>query len=115
VFLLFGQQNGQALRTLGRWYGRAARLKQELLSELTRAADLPTPPAGVPLTVRGALLGLVPAPLASPPPPIAVLPSPILSGLSSVAPIAPWTSGYPVASWATTVSALETNRGGGTT
>ena len=55
-FLLFGQGNGAALRQLGRWYGRAARLKQELLAEFTAAADLPTPVPGRPFTIRQAIL-----------------------------------------------------------
>jgi hypothetical protein len=55
-FLLFGQGNGAALRQLGRYYGRLARLKQELLAEFTRAADLPTPAPGRPVSIRQALL-----------------------------------------------------------
>jgi len=55
-FLLFGQGNGAALRQLGRWYGRAARLKQELLAEFTAAADLPVPRPGQPVSLRQALL-----------------------------------------------------------
>jgi Sec-independent protein translocase protein TatA len=57
-FLLLGNGNPQLLRTVGRWYGRALHLKQELLSEVTRAADLPTPSADRPLSLRTALLGL---------------------------------------------------------
>jgi Sec-independent protein translocase protein TatA len=56
--LLFGRESPDLLRTLGRWYGRALRLKQELLSEVTRAADLPTPSADRPLSIRSAFLGL---------------------------------------------------------
>ena len=41
ALLLLGPNNGPLLRTVGRWYGRAMRLKQELLGELTRAAELP--------------------------------------------------------------------------
>lgn len=55
-FLLFGTGNGAYLRQFGRWYGRLARLKQELLSEFTRAADLPVPSAGRPYSIRQALL-----------------------------------------------------------
>src|ERR1700674_2828911 len=55
-FLLFGQGNGVAIRQLGRWYGRLARLKAELLAEFTRAADLPTPVPGRPVSLRQALL-----------------------------------------------------------
>jgi hypothetical protein len=56
-FLFLGQGSGAALRQFGRYYGRFVRLKQELLGELTRAADLPAPIAGGSLTFRGALLG----------------------------------------------------------
>ena len=55
AFLLLGKDSGQFLRTAGRWYARAGRLKQELLGEFARAADLPLPPPGAPLTIRGAL------------------------------------------------------------
>ena len=55
AFLLFGKGNTEVLRTMGRWYGRAGRLKQDLLSEFTRAADLPMPgTAGPGLVPRGA-------------------------------------------------------------
>jgi Sec-independent protein translocase protein TatA len=56
--LLVGKGDPQLLRTLGRWYGKALHLKQELLSEVTRAADLPTPSRDRPISLRSALLGL---------------------------------------------------------
>jgi hypothetical protein len=103
VFLLFGRGNTEILRTLGRWYGRAGRLKQDLLSEFTRAADLPAPAAPGQMSFRGALLGLeptvthvsgipatvtTPPGLSTPPPP----PSPF-----------PWTGGYPTPTWSMTI------------
>jgi hypothetical protein len=108
AFLLFGNQNTELLRTLGRWYGRAGRLKQELLSEFTRAADLPPPGPGAPLSIRGALLGLdgpndgsapvrgVPAAVArpAPAPPTPHEPAPGWP---------PWSGGYPTATWSMTV------------
>ncbi len=54
AFLLFGKQSGDVLRTLGRWYGRAGRLKQELLSEITTAAEIPIPVSG-PVSRSGGL------------------------------------------------------------
>jgi hypothetical protein len=57
AFLLLGRESGALLRQIGRYYGRFARLKQELLGELTRAADLPSPRDGKILSFRGALLG----------------------------------------------------------
>jgi hypothetical protein len=113
VFLLFGRENTQALRTLGRWYGRALKLKQELLSELTRAADLPMPPAGTPLSVRGALLGLVPDVPTAPSFPVAPAPSVPAPAPSPFPPNLPWTGGYPVASWSMTVGTAEVGRRGG--
>lgn len=56
--LLFGRGNPELLRTFGRWYGKVLRLKQELLSEVTRAADLPTPSADRPISIRSAMFGL---------------------------------------------------------
>lgn len=56
AFLLFGQGSGTVLRQLGRYYGRMMRLKQELLAEFTRAADLPVPTGGQPFSLRQALL-----------------------------------------------------------
>ncbi len=106
VFLLFGRGNAEALRTLGRWYGRAGRLKQDLLAEFTQAADLPPPAPGQPLSIRGALLGLdapetirrsVPPAVRAPP---ATTPVP-MPGL-----VNPWTGGLPVPTWSTTVPVL---------
>ncbi len=42
-FLFLGKESGAALRQFGRYYGRFVRLKQEILGELTRAAQLPAP------------------------------------------------------------------------
>ncbi len=105
AFLLFGQQNGEMLRTLGRWYGRAMRLKQDLLSEFSRAADLPPPGPGGSLTIRGALLGVdvsptspsrgVPAAVARP------VPAPVATPPTD--PWQPWTGSYPTPTWSMTV------------
>lgn len=102
AFLLFGHEGGATVRQLGRWYGRALRLKQELVSEVARAADLPLPAGSNAGSLRAALLGLepterprvgVPAAVRAPPsPPPAPQPA---------APL-PTTGGYPVTSWSTT-------------
>lgn len=106
AFLLFGRDSGQVGRTLGRWYGRAVRLKEELLGELARAADLPMPAGGSAGSLRAALLGLdggelsrsgVPAAVRTPPP-APLRPEP-------ASPL-PWTGGEPVTSWSST-SALD--------
>lgn len=98
AFLLFGRENTQTLRTLGRWYGRAVHLKQDLLSEVTKAADLPVSGA---TGLRSALLGLdapaarargIPAAVTTPPaPPV----PPTFPGV-------PWTGGTPILSWSVT-------------
>lgn len=110
AFLLLGPQNGELLRTLGRWYGRAARLKQDLLSEFSRAADLP--PSGGSLTIRGALLGIdAPStgelrgvPAAVPRLVTAAVPAPLAPAAQ------PWTGGYPVPTWSMTMPVVPDER-----
>lgn len=108
AFLLFGKGSGDAVRTLGRWYGRAARLKQDLLGEFAKAADLPLPAGGSPSSLRSALLGLgaeVPTsrgiPVAVTTPPLSP-PSP-----SPVEPVAPWGASYLAASWSSSVESVR--------
>ena len=106
LFLLFGHDSAQTLRTFGRWYGRAGRLKQELLTEFSKATDLPLPPTGAPLSVRGALLGLDPTPTQTSGIPAAVrtppaLP-PVVPPVPPPSPLTPWTGGVPVPTWTMT-------------
>lgn len=102
VFLLFGKENAQVLRTFGRWYGRALHLKQELLGQLTKAVDLPGA-AGPSLSIRGTLLGLdTPSPRGSGIP-AAVRVPPAAPFTPTYEPAFPWTGGYPVPMWSTTV------------
>jgi hypothetical protein len=113
AFLLFGPQNAELLRTLGRWYGRAARLKQELLSEFARAADLPA--AGGGLSIRGALLGIDEAPSARGVPAAVARPPSLTGSVGPAGPAAaPWSGGYPVATWTATApvvpSEIEVSR-----
>ncbi|MEM0128694.1 MAG: hypothetical protein QXG65_00795 [Thermoplasmata archaeon] len=59
AFLLFGDRNVELMRTFGRWYGRLTQMKQQMLTEVTRAADLPSSPlAGPPASLRAAFLGV---------------------------------------------------------
>ncbi len=106
LFLLLGKDTGQVLRTLGRWYGRAGQLKQELLGEFSRAADLPPLPAGAPLSVRGMLLGIDPVPSQRTGIPAAVHtpPGPV-PGTPPVPgpPLSPWTGGAPIPTWSMTM------------
>jgi hypothetical protein len=60
AFLLFGQKSGTFVREIGRWYGRAMRLKGDLLGELRKAADLPTPVLGATPSIRATLFAWEP-------------------------------------------------------
>jgi len=106
AFLLFGKEHGELLRTLGRWYGRAGRLKQELLAEFSKAAEMSPPAPGAPLSVRGVLLGLDPPATARSGIPTAVRVPPPLPDRPVVDPTAPWTGSYPVPTWSMTVPAV---------
>jgi hypothetical protein len=55
VFLL-GRDGGTLLRQVGRWYGRAVRLKRELMIELTRSAGLPEASGAGPTSLRALFL-----------------------------------------------------------
>lgn len=103
AFLLLGKESGATLRTLGRWYGRAGKIKQELLAEFARAADLPPMPSGTPLSIRGALLGIDPTPTRLSGIPATVREPPSLPLRVPATPSAPWTGGYPVPTWTMTV------------
>jgi len=109
LFLFLGKDNAQLLRTLGRWYARAGRLKQELLSEFARAAEIPTPVTG-PLTIRGALLGLDPPPTHMTGIPAAVTTAPSAPARPIEPTWGPWTGGYPVSTWSTTVPVVPEER-----
>ena len=50
------------VRQAGRLYGRFTRLKSELLSEFTRAAEIPPPVPGAPTSIRQSLLNWEPSP-----------------------------------------------------
>ncbi len=111
VFLLFGKENGQMLRTLGRWYARAMKVKQELLGELTKAADLPIAP-GQQLSIRGAILGLDSPVTHVSGIPAAVRVAPAVPYTPTYEPTLPWTGGYPVPTWSTTVPSVPLGREG---
>ncbi len=100
TFLLFGRENRGALRMLGRWYGRAVRLKQELLAEFSKAADLPPPAPGAPWSIRGAILevGTPTGRTRGVPVAVRVPPSVPLAPLLPSATVA-WTGGTPPEGW----------------
>lgn len=56
-FLFLGKDSRGLLRTLGRYYGRAIRLKQELLAEFGKAAELPIGGLGPSTSIRSVILG----------------------------------------------------------
>jgi len=77
AFLLLGRENGAVLRQLGQYYGRLARLKQELLGEFSRAADLPPPGSGA-LSLRSAIIQMAePATARTAAIPVAVTSAPV--------------------------------------
>ncbi len=113
VFLFLGKDSAQLLRTAGRWYARAGRLKQELLAEFTKAADLPIPVNG-PLSIRGALLGLDATPTQASGIPAAVTRAPVPIPRPIEPAWIPWTGSFPVPTWSMTLPAVppegEANR-----
>jgi len=106
AFLLFGRENAQFVRTLGRWYARAIRLKQEMISEVTKAADLPVGAIGA-SGLRGALLGLDAGASRASGIPAAVTTAPTAVTAAPDRAEVPWTGGSPILSWSVTGVAPE--------
>jgi hypothetical protein len=102
AFLLFGRENGQFVRSLGRWYGRALKLKQDLVSEVARSADLPVGAIGGAPGLRATLLGLDPEVARASRIPAAVTTPPGLPPGPPAPPPVPWTGGLPILSWSVT-------------
>ena len=88
-FLLIGKADPQLLRTVGRWYGKAMHLKQELLSEITRESGLPASLPDRPISIRSTLLGLDTDEAVRPPVPMAVAPAPLVLASATAAAHAP--------------------------
>ena len=103
AFLLLGKENAQTIRAIGRMYGRAVRMKQELLGEFAKAADLPVA-TGPQLSIRGTILGIDPPVAHVSGIPAAVRVPPTVPYTPSYEPTLPWTGGYPVPTWSTTSS-----------
>jgi hypothetical protein len=116
-FLLLGKGDPQLLRTVGRWYGKAIHLKQELLSEVTRAADIPTASLDRPISIRSALLGLDNEEAAHLRVPIAVTRAPVAVATAdsishTVAPAMTWVNSVGPQQWSvTTTRGREFERG----
>jgi len=107
AFLLFGDRGGATVRQLGRWYARAMRLKQELVEEVARAADLKLPTGASTGSLRAALLGLDGPVAAGRGIPAAVRTAPALAVERAPSPSLPWTGGTPVTSWSMTYFAAD--------
>jgi hypothetical protein len=101
AFLLLGKENAQTIRAIGRMYGRAVQMKQELLGEFAKAADLPVA-TGPQLSLRGTILGIDPPASHASGIPAAVRVPPSAPDTPSYEPTLPWTGGYPVPTWSTT-------------
>jgi len=112
AFLLLGKDSAGTLRTFGRWYGRALRMKQELLGEFTRASGVPIA-SGPALSIRGAILGVDPPATHVSGIPAAVRVAPAVPLTPSYESTVPWTGGYPVPTWSTTAPAISTEREAG--
>ena len=104
--LLFGTKGAGTMRTIGRWYGRAIRMKQQMLGEFTKAADIPLPTPGQPLSIRSALMGL--EPLSSPMGgiPIAVSTATSAPYRPALEPSVPWAGSYPVPTWSMAIPSV---------
>jgi hypothetical protein len=86
AFILLGREGGSILRLFGRYYGRAMRVKQDLLSEFSKAADLPTTTHGPMNSFRALLLqDHQPPPTGTHQIPLAVVVPPVvpIAGLST--------------------------------
>jgi hypothetical protein len=106
VFVL-GKEGGTVVRQIGRLYGRMNRLKSELLGEFAKAADLPPPVAGQPVSLRQSLLNFepgtgrtvgVPIAVTSPPPvPEEYRPIPVPAAAAAPMGMGPstWAVSYP--------------------
>ena len=105
ALLLFGQQNGAFVRQLGRYYGRAIRLKQELLAEVTKAADLPALAPGKSLSIRSALLGLDPPAMQRTGIPAAVA-APPTGPVRTTAETVPWAGSSAFGTWSVALPAV---------
>jgi hypothetical protein len=106
AFLLFGTKGAGTMRTIGRWYGRAMRMKQQMLGEFTKAAEISLPSPGQPLSIRNALLGIEPLPSHTGGVPVAVSTAPSAPYRPTLEPSLPWTGSYPVPTWSMAIPSV---------
>ncbi|MCI4345650.1 MAG: hypothetical protein L3K07_02695 [Thermoplasmata archaeon] len=122
VLLLLGPEGKNTMRTLGRWYGRAMHLKDELLGQLGATAGLPASALTSRPNVRAFLLGTegsglgasapaIPAPVSAAP---AVMLTSVAVRLEPVATACAVAAVGPGSwSWASTVATQAPTRGAG--
>lgn len=110
--LLFGSKGAGTMRTIGRWYGRAMRMKQQMLSEFTKEAGIPLPTPGQPISIRNALMGFDTIPSITGGIPAAVTSAPGAPYRPALEPNLPWAGSYPVPTWSVAISSvnIETER-----
>jgi hypothetical protein len=118
AFLLIGKGDPQLLRTVGRWYGKAMHLKQELLSEITRESGVPLPSPDHPLSIRTTLLGLDSDRPARPQVPLAVSAAPmavaVMTAVSHApAPAMTWVNSVGPQQWSIATTRFPELEGGG--
>lgn len=104
TFLLFGTKSRETMRTLGRWYGRAMRMKQEMLAEVAKAAEIPLPASGGPLGLRSVFLGVEPSVISGIPAAVSIPTTPIAAPLPPIGGL--WSSAPPVPTWSIALPAV---------
>ncbi|SRR5579871_585637 len=107
-FIFLGPGSGATVRQFGRYYARLMKFKQQMLSDLATAADLPAPVPGQGLSLRQSLLDLDTPPARTGGIPAAVTSPPMVPAVAS-APLPP--AGFGPTMWATTSPGWEPSQG----
>jgi hypothetical protein len=109
AFIFLGPGSGATVRQLGRYYARLLQFKQQMLGELAKAAELPVPAPGQPLSLRQSILDLDVAPSRASGIPAAVSSPPMAPAVAAPVPAAP--AGFGPTTWATSSPSWETSKG----
>lgn len=116
VLLLFGSRNGAGvMRTLGRYYSRLMSMKQQMIGEVTKAADIAPPTPGKPTSLRAAILGTDPGSNGHVSGiPIVVTQPPAVTYRPTYLPEAPWSaSGFASPTWSVVLPSVPGDGEGG--
>lgn len=110
VFLLFGSHSApNVMRTIGQYYGRLMSMKQQLVTEVSKAADVPASRSGQPTSLRAVFLGIDPSPtghVSGIPAVVTTPPGPAYRPTSH--PEIPWTGGgVPTPTWSVVLPPLS--------